>query len=118
MISQEMIRSILARYALAWEGIHGVPHWARVLENGRRLSEITGAKAHVVAFQKACITTEPHLPARSLFGEGREGTEKEFFLWRAEGSREPEEVTPKKKHSAFSKHRSNHGPDVLGCRPD
>ncbi len=48
MISQEMIRYILARYALPWKGIHGVAHWARVLENGRRLSEVTGAKAHVV----------------------------------------------------------------------
>ena len=25
-----------------------MPHWARVLENGRRLSEVTGAKIHVV----------------------------------------------------------------------
>lgn len=48
MISQELIRSILARYALPWEGIHGVPHWARVLEIGRRLSEVTEAKSDVV----------------------------------------------------------------------
>ena len=48
MISQEMIHSILGRYALPWDGIHGVSHWARVLENGRRLSEITGARTHVV----------------------------------------------------------------------
>jgi uncharacterized protein len=48
MISQELIRSILGSYALPWDGIHGVSHWARVLENGRRLSEVTGAKTHVV----------------------------------------------------------------------
>jgi len=48
MISQELIRSILARHALPREGIHGLPHWSRVLENGRRLSEITGAKIEVV----------------------------------------------------------------------
>ncbi len=48
MISRELIRSILARYALPWEGIHGVPHWARVLENGRRLSEMMEAKSDVV----------------------------------------------------------------------
>ena len=48
MISQELIRSILGRYTLPLEGIHGVPHWARVLENGRRLSEVTGAKRDVV----------------------------------------------------------------------
>jgi uncharacterized protein len=44
MISQELIRSILGRYTLPWEGIHGVPHWARVLENGRRLLKVTGAR--------------------------------------------------------------------------
>jgi uncharacterized protein len=43
-----MIRSVLGRYALPWEGIHGVPHWARVMENGRRLSKMTGAKPRVV----------------------------------------------------------------------
>ena len=48
MTSQELIRSILARYTLPWEGIHGVPHWARVLENGRRLLRVTGAKHDVV----------------------------------------------------------------------
>lgn len=48
MISQEMVCSILACYALPWEGTHGIPHWARVLENGRRLSAITGAKVQIV----------------------------------------------------------------------
>jgi len=48
MISQELIRSILGRYTLPLEGTHGVPHWARVLENGRRLSKVTGAKIQVV----------------------------------------------------------------------
>ena len=48
MITHELIRSILGRYTLPLEGIHGVPHWARVLENGRRLSETTGAKRDIV----------------------------------------------------------------------
>jgi uncharacterized protein len=48
MISREVIRSILARYALPRDGTHGVPHWARVLENGRRLSKVTGARIGVV----------------------------------------------------------------------
>ncbi len=48
MISQELIRLILRRYTLPLEGTHGVPHWARVLENGRRLSEVTGAKKDIV----------------------------------------------------------------------
>jgi uncharacterized protein len=48
VISPELIHSILDRYMLPWEGIHGVPHWARVLENGRRLSETTGARRDIV----------------------------------------------------------------------
>ena len=44
MVPKELIRSILGWYTLPWEGTHGVPHWARVLENGRRLSEATGAR--------------------------------------------------------------------------
>ena len=48
MVSQELIRSILGRYTLPLEGIHGVPHWARVLENGRRLLKVRGAKTEVV----------------------------------------------------------------------
>jgi uncharacterized protein len=48
MISRDLIELILGRYALPPDGIHGLPHWARVLENGRRLSEITGARIRVV----------------------------------------------------------------------
>jgi hypothetical protein len=48
VISQELIRAILKRYALPWEGTPGVPHWGGVLENGRRLSETTGARRDIV----------------------------------------------------------------------
>jgi uncharacterized protein len=48
VVSQELIRSILNRYTLPWEGTHGVPHWARVLENGRRLSQETEAQRDIV----------------------------------------------------------------------
>jgi len=36
------------QYALSSDGIHGPSHWARVLANGRRLSERTGANLAVV----------------------------------------------------------------------
>jgi len=48
MISRELIRLILRRYTLPLAGTHGVPHWARVLENGRRLAEGTGARKDIV----------------------------------------------------------------------
>jgi uncharacterized protein len=47
-ISKELLTEILHQYPLPWNGIHGISHWARVLENGRRLAVLTGAKIEVV----------------------------------------------------------------------
>ena len=49
MVSNGLIKKILASYPLAIDGRHGPAHWARVYENGLRLAEITGAKIEVVA---------------------------------------------------------------------
>jgi uncharacterized protein len=43
-----IVAEILLGYALPPRGFHGVVHWARVLENGLRLAESTGANATVV----------------------------------------------------------------------
>jgi uncharacterized protein len=43
-----ILRAILKDYALPLGGDHGVAHWARVLENGLRLAEETGASVEVV----------------------------------------------------------------------
>jgi uncharacterized protein len=48
MSDAEILRLIRPRFALDWHGIHGPRHWARVLENGLRLAESTGANARVV----------------------------------------------------------------------
>lgn len=48
MILPALLNAILARYTLPLAGIHGVSHWARVLENGRRLAESNGANLQVV----------------------------------------------------------------------
>lgn len=42
-------RVILDGYALSAWGIHGVVHWARVLENGLRIADLNGADKEVVA---------------------------------------------------------------------
>ena len=34
-----VVQAVLDEYALAWDGDHGVSHWARVLENGLRLAQ-------------------------------------------------------------------------------
>ena len=43
-----VLKSVLGDYVLPWHGDHGVTHWARVLENGLRLMEETGANVEVV----------------------------------------------------------------------
>jgi uncharacterized protein len=43
-----LIRTILDGYVLPPFGTHGISHWARVLENGLRLAEITGANKKIV----------------------------------------------------------------------
>jgi uncharacterized protein len=48
MISDELLQTILKQYRLPWNGIHGLSHWARVLENGRMLAAKTGARLEVV----------------------------------------------------------------------
>ncbi|MDT8437227.1 MAG: hypothetical protein RRA92_10790 [Gemmatimonadota bacterium] len=47
--SGELVRELLDGYALRWDGPHGLPHWARVLETGLRLAGETGADPEVVA---------------------------------------------------------------------
>jgi uncharacterized protein len=43
-----IVHAILSGYELPWDGTHGVAHWARVLENGLRLADETGADIEVV----------------------------------------------------------------------
>lgn len=43
-----LIEAILDQYALPPEEIHGVAHWARVMENGFRLARTTAAQVEVV----------------------------------------------------------------------
>jgi hypothetical protein len=46
---QPILAAILEDYALPPNGDHGVAHWARVLENGRRLAAVTGANLEIVS---------------------------------------------------------------------
>jgi uncharacterized protein len=61
-----IVQAILAQYALPMNGIHGIAHWARVLETGVRLSKVTGANIEVVHLfavfhdsQRVVETTDP-----------------------------------------------------------
>jgi uncharacterized protein len=57
-ITRPLLEAILAQYALDPDGPHGILHWARVLENGRRLARSTHAVGAVVelfaVFHDAC----------------------------------------------------------------
>jgi uncharacterized protein len=50
MITRALLQTILTGYRLPVYGLHGIDHWARVLENGRRLCAETGAKLAVVEY--------------------------------------------------------------------
>jgi uncharacterized protein len=62
MISSSLLAAIRTQYRLAWRGTHGAIHWARVLENGLRLAELTGGNEEVVklfaVFHDACRLNE------------------------------------------------------------
>ncbi|MBN1429559.1 MAG: hypothetical protein JXB07_14390 [Anaerolineae bacterium] len=48
MVSKKLLNAIIKQYSLPLEGLHGLSHWARVLENGRLLAPLTGARLEVV----------------------------------------------------------------------
>jgi len=43
-----LIQTIIKQHQRPLNGIHGIPHWARVMENGRRLTPLTGAIPEVI----------------------------------------------------------------------
>ena len=53
-----ILRFVLDQYRLDIHGIHGIAHWGRVLQNGRRLAVATGADCTVIElfaiFHDAC----------------------------------------------------------------
>ena len=67
-----IVDAILAQYSLPLAGIHGVAHWARVLETGVRLAEVTGANLEVVrlfaVFHDAQRVTEKTDPSHGIRG--------------------------------------------------
>jgi uncharacterized protein len=67
-----IVHAILAQYTLPSDGVHGIAHWARVLETGVRLSKVTGANIEVVrlfaAFHDCRRVTEGADPSHGLRG--------------------------------------------------
>jgi uncharacterized protein len=67
-----IVDAILEQYSLPLFGIHGVAHWARVLENGLRLAEKTQANIEVVqlfaVFHDSQRVTEETDPSHGIRG--------------------------------------------------
>lgn len=45
---RQLMRVARQQFRLEWQGIHGVPHWARVRWNGLTLAAVNGARVDVV----------------------------------------------------------------------
>jgi uncharacterized protein len=62
-----LLPAIRAQYQLEWDSIHGVRHWARVLETGLRLAPATGARTDVIVLfallHDACRHDDGHDPS-------------------------------------------------------
>ena len=77
-----VLRAILDQYVLPLDGDHGIGHWARVLENGLRLAEFTGANVEVVRLfailhdsQRLNESTDPdHGPRAAEFAADLRGS--------------------------------------------
>jgi len=72
VITAELLRTIAENYPRPLDGVHGLDHWARVLENGRKLAAVTGADIRVVElfsiFHDSCRFNDHIDP-----GHGRRG---------------------------------------------
>lgn len=76
----DLVKIVLDQYPLPLGGTHGISHWARVLENGLRVAESTGADPEIVVlfalFHDSRRTNEG-----VDRGHGRRGAELARELW-------------------------------------
>lgn len=48
MNSKDIAQIVIGQFSLDLKGTHGIPHWARVMENGRHLCDLNGANRKIV----------------------------------------------------------------------
>lgn len=72
LLNDDFIYAIVSQFELNTRGIHGPMHWGRVMENGLRLAEETGADRKVVAlfafFHDSRRINDGHDPEHGLRG--------------------------------------------------
>lgn len=59
-ITTELMAHIRTRFRLDWHGIHGAPHWGRVMHHGLSLAELTGADTRIVRFFAVLHDSQRH----------------------------------------------------------
>jgi uncharacterized protein len=91
MLTSELIQAITKGYRLPLGGIHGLPHWARVLVNARRLAVETGADSTVIelfaVFHDARRRNEGYDP-----GHGTRAASLAHALLSADGQLDPDRL--------------------------
>jgi uncharacterized protein len=69
---REILSTIKRQYRLSWTGIHGIGHWARVVDTGLRLASVNDADPEVVAFfalfHDACRRNDGYDPRHGVRG--------------------------------------------------
>lgn len=75
LLTPSLVSHILEGYALPRTGVHGVAHWARVLENGRRLAELMGGVDLDVIELFAIFHDSRRLNESLDWGHGKRGAE-------------------------------------------
>lgn len=67
-----LVEAVLDNYGLEWNGIHGIGHWGRVVENGWALSQETGCDRDVITlfavFHDSRRFNDGHDPEHGLRG--------------------------------------------------
>jgi uncharacterized protein len=118
MIPKGLLATILQQYSLSPRGIHGLPHWARVLETGRTLARRTGARIEVVelfaVFHDARRLNDGWDREHGLRGADLAAQFGASFIFRPTiltCSTMPAGTTP------TGPPRGYHHPDLLGCGP-
>lgn len=77
MITPALMQHIRAQFRLDWQGIHGAPHWARVMHHGLSLARNTRADVDVIR-----LFAVLHDSQRRHDGEDRaHGTRAARYAW-------------------------------------
>jgi uncharacterized protein len=88
---EPLLLQIAAQYQLDPDGQHGISHWGRVLENGRRLAEKEGGDLTVITlfaiFHDACRITQSMDP-----GHGKRGAALADLLLKDHPSISPQQL--------------------------